>query len=185
MRILALFFLLLIFSGCAVQNSNAVLPSQRGQDYKKEEKKESTKTVEKKITPSTGNTTENSVKKTENSSLKKVAESYLGVRYRYGGTTKKGIDCSGFIWRVFQGVGHKEFQRTSSSELYKMGKKVSRSALQLGDLCFFGPGRSVNHVGIYMGNNKFIHASSSKGVTYSSLDNVYWKPRLIGFRRLY
>lgn len=181
MRFLALFLLLLIISGCAIQNSNAVLPSQRGKDYKKEEKKESAKTVEKK--PSETKTTTR--KTVQNSSFKKVADSYLGVRYRYGGTTKKGMDCSGFIWRVFQGVGHKNFQRTSSSELYKMGKKVSRSALKQGDLCFFGPGRKVNHVGIYMGNNKFIHASSSKGVTYSSLDNVYWKPRLIGFRRLF
>lgn len=182
MRLGILLCLLLLLSGCAIQNSRAVLPSHRKEkkskgatEQKSDLKKSGTKSV-----------TENSAKsKIKVSSLKKVADSYLGIRYKYGGTTRKGIDCSGLIWRVFQDAGQRNFERTSSSELYKMGRSVSRSNLKHGDLCFFGPGRKVNHVGIYMGNNRFIHASSSKGVTYSSLDNVYWKPRIIGFRRVF
>lgn len=177
-------FFILFLSGCAIQNSRAVLPSHREDDTShptEEQKKSSTKkTIEDKSVAK--NSSKNTIKA---SSLKKTADSYLGIRYKYGGTTRKGIDCSGLIWRVFKDVGHKDFERISSSELYKRGKSVSRKNLKQGDLCFFGPGRRVNHVGIYMGNNKFIHASSSKGVTYSSLDNVYWKPRLIGFRRIF
>lgn len=181
MRFLLFFVLFLFFVGCAIQNSRAVLPSHRDKDYKKETP---VKTVTKKTsdTQKKSNTTKTQIKTT---SLKKAADSYLGVRYKYGGTSRKGLDCSGFIWRAFSDAGKRGVERTSSTELYKMGKSVSRSSLKQGDLCFFGPGRKVNHVGIYMGNNKFIHASSSKGVTYSSLDNVYWKPRIIGFRRVY
>lgn len=177
------YFLLLIFlfSGCAVQKSKAVLPSHRSKDKStdnRESKSVQKSNAEKKSIAGS----DSKIKKT---SLKKAADSYLGIRYKYGGTTRKGIDCSGLIWRVFKDVGHHDFERISSSELYKKGRSVSRKNLKQGDLCFFGPGRRVNHVGIYMGNNKFIHASSSKGVTYSSLDNVYWKPRIVGFRRIY
>lgn len=182
MRLFVTTIILLMFlSGCAIQKSKAVLPSHRDKDYKSRTKDDDTS---KKSDTQTSSGTTSKVS-TKTTSLKKAADSYLGVRYKYGGTTRKGIDCSGLIWRVFLDVGHKDFQRTSSTELYKMGKSVSRTSLKQGDLCFFGPGRKVNHVGIYMGNNKFIHASSSKGVTYSSLDNVYWRPRIIGFRRLY
>lgn len=188
---------LLLLSGCALVNSNAVLPSHRSSEYSKKEtpkekssskkspKSTSTKkSTESKETKSTEKKGSASPKKSEVTVLK-AAQSYLGVRYKFGGTTRKGLDCSGLIWRVQQDIGNDKAVRLSSSAMYKKGKPVSRSNLKVGDLCFFGPRKKVNHVGIYIGNNRFIHASSSKGVCYSTLDNVYWAPRLIGFRRLY
>jgi cell wall-associated NlpC family hydrolase len=116
--------------------------------------------------------------------LKKKIKPYIGVRYKYGGTTKKGMDCSGLIWRVFQDLGYVGFSRTSSQVMYNNGTHVKRDKTRPGDLVFFSKNGSVNHVGIYMGKGVFAHASSSKGVMYSNLSNVYWSKRFLGFRRI-
>lgn len=113
----------------------------------------------------------------------KTASQYLGVPYRYGGSSPDGFDCSGYVMYVFQ-KHQKNLPRTSDAQ-YKAGNKVDKTKLKEGDLVFFTtdePGPS--HVGIYYGNNKFIHASSSKGVMISQLSDVYWKPRYIGARRV-
>jgi murein DD-endopeptidase / murein LD-carboxypeptidase len=73
----------------------------------------------------------------------------------------------------------------STKESWKIGKSVSKRNLKQGDVVFFGSMWGVNHNGIYMGNNQFIHASSSKGVMYSSMDDAYWKPKYKGARRYY
>lgn len=109
----------------------------------------------------------------------KEAKRYMGVPYVWGGTTPKGFDCSGFIQYVWQRNGV-SIPRTADIQ-YLTGKKVSRWSLQPGDLVFFTtyePGAS--HNGIYMGNNQFIHASSSRGVTISDLNEDYWKIRYYG-----
>lgn len=116
--------------------------------------------------------------------LKRVVASYLGVRYRYGGTSRRGMDCSGFVWRVFQDLGEKDFPRTSSAHLTKMGKPVFKKNAKPGDLIFFKNRNKIDHVGIYMGNKKFVHASSSQGVTYTSVYSEYYKKRYYCIRRI-
>ncbi len=118
-------------------------------------------------------------------SVIKTAKSYLGTRYRYGGNTRKGIDCSGFTCKVFKKYG-KKLPRTSR-EQSKVGKKVSKMNLKAGDLVFFSSKntRDVTHVGIALGNGKFIHASSSKKkVIVTSLSKKYYVDNYKGARRL-
>lgn len=116
--------------------------------------------------------------------LKRIADSYLGVRYKYGGTNRRGLDCSGFVWRVFTQMGKKDFKRVPANIMRRMGRSVSRRSVQQGDLVFFRRGRKVGHVGIYMGKNMFIHASTKRGVTYTSLNNEYFRNKLVCIRRI-
>ncbi|AOV09273.1 endopeptidase Spr precursor [Sporosarcina ureilytica] len=117
-------------------------------------------------------------------SLYKSASSYLGVPYKYGGTTSSGFDCSGFTQAVFKNNGI-SIPRTTGQQ-YATGQAVSKSNLQAGDLVFFKTGKSgVSHVGIYIGSNNFIHASTSKGVMISSInDPYYWGSRYVGAKRV-
>lgn len=101
---------------------------------------------------------------------------WKGVRYRLGGSTKKGIDCSGFVQRTFREQFGLELPR-STYEQQEMGKSVSRSNLRTGDLVLFRAGSTGRHVGIYIGNNQFVHASTSSGVIISSMNEPYWKKR--------
>lgn len=103
--------------------------------------------------------------------------------YRYGGTSRSGIDCSALVQTAYAQLYGVRLPRTTS-EQRKIGVRVSVRQLQTGDLLFFRPGRTPNHVGIYLGNGRFAHASSSRGVTLSALDNRYWLPRLVDARRV-
>ena len=109
--------------------------------------------------------------------------SWKGVRYRLGGSTKKGIDCSGFVQRTFREQFGMDLPR-STYEQQEMGKSVSRGHLRTGDLVLFRAGSTGRHVGIYIGNNQFVHASTSSGVTISSMDEPYWKKRYNEARRV-
>lgn len=100
--------------------------------------------------------------------------SWKGVRYRLGGSTRKGIDCSAFVQRTFREQFGLELPR-STSEQQETGKSISRAQLRTGDLVLFRAGSTGRHVGIYLGNNQFVHASTSSGVTISSMDEPYWK----------
>jgi cell wall-associated NlpC family hydrolase len=117
--------------------------------------------------------------------LEQIANSYLGVPYRYGGMSRSGLDCSGFVTLVFREVYDKALPR-SSSKMWKAGVPVSLSAARPGDLVFFRGGSfgTIDHVGIYMGKNRFIHASISSGVTYSNLSDSYYSRRFAGIRRV-
>ncbi|WP_029904058.1 C40 family peptidase [Prevotella sp. 10(H)] len=103
---------------------------------------------------------------------------WLGVRYRNGGLSKKGVDCSGFTFLTYQKVYKKKLPR-SSGDMAKMNmQKVSKKNLQTGDLVFFATSKNsskINHVGIYLKNGCFIHASTSKGVIVSHLDEGYYE----------
>jgi NlpC/P60 family/S-layer homology domain len=113
-----------------------------------------------------------------------VAKKYLGVPYKWGGTTVSGFDCSGYITTVYKEIGI-ALPRTSSS-MYNTGSSVSKKDLRVGDLVFFNTyGSGVSHVGIYIGENEFIHASSNKGVTISNVnDPYYWAGRYVGAKRV-
>ena len=103
---------------------------------------------------------------------------WLGAPHRLGGSTKRGVDCSGFVAIMFREVYRKQLARSSADMLKYNCKKVSRSKLQEGDLVFFRTGsgkkKVPNHVGIYLKNGKFIHTSTSKGVMVSSLSEPYF-----------
>jgi len=101
---------------------------------------------------------------------------FKGTPYKYGGTDKNGIDCSGFTQAVYKNAFKMELPRTTA-EMAKLGRKVSKKKLKPGDLVFFRPSRKYQHVGIYIGENSFVHSSTSKGVIRSRLDNVYWKKK--------
>lgn len=117
--------------------------------------------------------------------LKEVSSKYVGVRYSYGGTSSKGFDCSGYVRHVFKELGITSLNRTSS-EMYNQGTKVSKGDLEPGDLVFFNTsGKRVSHVGIYIGSGKFIHASTSKGVIKTNInDKYYWGKKYVGAKRI-
>lgn len=111
-------------------------------------------------------------------SLLSVAQEHLGVRYRYGGMNPSGFDCSGFICYVYErGVGKKLPRTARAQSTY--GDILDRDELVAGDLIFFDTSSrgKINHSGIYLGEGKFIHASSGKvySVTISSLDKGFYK----------
>jgi len=115
--------------------------------------------------------------------LENVDEWY-GVRYRTGGNTKSGVDCSGFTVAVYAAVYGFALPRVSR-EQYRISRKISTTELQEGDLVFFNTnGSGVSHVGIYLGNNKFIHASVSRGVMVNGLFEPYYSKRFIGAGRI-
>ncbi|WP_332850592.1 C40 family peptidase [Bacillus sp. mrc49] len=112
----------------------------------------------------------------------KVAKSELGTKYKMGGISSSGFDCSGLVKYSYQKAG-KNLPRTAA-DIYKKGKSVK--TLQKGDLMFFAPNKAKKptHVAIYIGDNQFIHSASSKGVSYAQTNNPYWKPKYIGAKRL-
>lgn len=116
--------------------------------------------------------------------LKKAAYGFLGTRYRFGGTTRKGLDCSSFVQQVFREMDVR-LPRTAR-EQYEVGERIPYSELQKGDLLFFRTYASFpSHVGIYLGNNRMIHASSrDRRVVISSLDTPYYRSRFIGAKRI-
>ena len=111
-----------------------------------------------------------------------VLKPWLGTPYMSGGASKSGTDCSGFVSSVYLEKEGMYIPRTTVDE-YKMGKIVSKGDWVIGDLVFFGEKSKVNHVGIYVGNGNFIHASTSRGVMISPLSDAYWEPKYIGARR--
>lgn len=113
----------------------------------------------------------------DNIELLEMCARWLGTPYKYGGNSRKGVDCSGFTVKVYLAVYNKKLERSSASILSKNCKRIKQKELKQGDLVFFATGKSrkkVNHVGIYLKDNKFVHASSSRGVIVSSLKEPYY-----------
>ncbi len=113
-------------------------------------------------------------------------QQFVGIPYRKGGTTTNGLDCSGFARLVYDQIfgidlPHSSVAQFSFSDL----KKIDKQDMQPGDLIFFGNKgkKRINHVGVYISDNKFIHASSTEGIKVSGLDEQYWKKRFVGTKR--
>jgi cell wall-associated NlpC family hydrolase len=113
------------------------------------------------------------------------AERWLGTPYRYGSTTRAGTDCSGFTMRVYEESGTGTLPR-STKDQFNIGAPIERESLRTGDLVFFNTnGIGVSHVGLYVGNDTVIHASSTYGVVRQSLSATYLAKAYIGARRVW
>lgn len=117
-------------------------------------------------------------------SLEALANTWLGTKYKMGGTTKSGIDCSGYVMVIY-----KELYQISlihnAAKIFKdpRGESVSRGNLKEGDLVFFGDFWGISHIGIYLNGDRFTHASTSRGVMISPMNDKYWSPKYKGARR--
>jgi cell wall-associated NlpC family hydrolase len=111
-----------------------------------------------------------------NVNLLKLIDEWFGVSYCTGGHTKDCIDCSAFTHIILQDVYNVNIPR-NSREQYSSSEKINLEDLNEGDLVFFTNGGEISHVGVYIQNNKFVHASTSSGVMISDLNDSYWKPR--------
>lgn len=108
---------------------------------------------------------------------------WKGTPYRMGGNTMRGVDCSGFVKHIYNKLFSLDVPR-SSREFMSTGQRIDKDELKPGDLIVFSPRSYPSHVGIYIGNNKFIHASRNKGVSMADLDQRYWKRAFRMARRL-
>lgn len=116
--------------------------------------------------------------------MSRIINSYLGVPYQYGGDTKSGTDCSGLVAQVYRKYAGFNLPR-STKKLYQLVKQVEQDDLAYGDLVFFSDGWfSVSHVGIYIGEGRFVHSAKSSGVIVSSLNENYYRRRYRGARRV-
>ncbi|MCD6594214.1 C40 family peptidase [bacterium] len=171
-KIIYTFFLIagIVFVGCAP--SPRYLPRGRAIQIAKKKKVSEKSTISAQKIPTDG-------------SLYGTINLYLGTPYKYGGTGKKGIDCSGFVQKVFSEALDINLPRTVAQQ-WKFGRAIGNDELAFSDLVFFRTTRkkTPSHIGIYIGGNKFAHASSSLGVTITPMTDSYWSKRYIGARRV-
>lgn len=173
--IAALAVLAILFSGCAV-------PQRTGYDRNANGyKAKSAATAPKKSTTTQANRV-STPNRNSTSSLHKHIEPWLGTPYAFSGSTKSGTDCSGFVMNIFRewkGISLPH----STRDTWDFGTSVSKGSLREGDVVFFGTWLGVNHNGIYLGDGTFAHASSSKGVIITPMNDPYWAGRYKGARR--
>ena len=122
------------------------------------------------------------VETVKNANLFRVIDDWYGVKYLYGGETKRGIDCSALMQVFFTALYGITLPRTAKMQ-YDFSRRISRTELREGDLLFFNTRGGVSHVGMYLQNNKFVHASV-RGVAISDMFEPYYASRLIGTGRI-
>lgn len=119
------------------------------------------------------------INRKDNLALYTKAGEWLGVPYRYGGTTPQGIDCSALVGRIYQQVYARPLQRHTEDIARKDCRRIGKHSLKPGDLVFFNTStkkrKGINHVGLFLKDGHFIHASTSKGVIISNLRENYYK----------
>ncbi len=113
----------------------------------------------------------------------KEFKKWEGTPHKMGGNSKRGIDCSGFVHHIYTKLFNLNVPRTTR-QFFTTGTVINRLQLKPGDLVAFRPHSYPRHVGIYIGNNKFIHASTTKGVMMSNLGNPYWEKYYVMSRRI-
>ena len=123
------------------------------------------------------------VESLNNSTLYSFIEEWWATRYHYGGSTKNGIDCSAYSGTLLGRVWGVKTPRTARA-MYDVAEKVDRENLKEGDLVFFNTRGGVSHVGVYLGNGYFTHASTGNGVTINNLDENYYRSKFISGGRL-
>jgi hypothetical protein len=123
------------------------------------------------------------VEELQNIRLLTFIDDWYSTRYRYGGSSKRGIDCSAFTAGLLSEVFNVSLPRTCR-EQYHATERIRRTELQEGDLVFFNIRKGISHVGVYLRNNKFVHASSSSGVMISDLHESYFGKRFAGAGRV-
>lgn len=128
--------------------------------------------------------TDRNVEDITDTPLYNFIDNWMGTRYRYGGTDSIGIDCSSFAAKLMQQIFNVSLPRTSK-EQYLACSKLNRDDLKEGDLVFFDTRGGVSHVGVYLGNNYFVHSSVRGGVMINSLDEDYYRDRFISGGRVY
>jgi cell wall-associated NlpC family hydrolase len=126
---------------------------------------------------------EESVESMTNERLIAFLENWYGTPYQFGGDTKTGIDCSAFTCLLMDSVFNITLPRTAKNQ-YNSSQKIRREDLNQGDLVFFNTTGGISHVGVYLANNKFVHAATSSGVMISDLDEAYFKRRYVGATRV-
>jgi len=116
-------------------------------------------------------------------SLLEQYQQWKDVKYHYGGLSKSGVDCSGFVFLTFKDQFKVTLPRSTQDQA-EVGTRIPITQLKPGDLVLFKIGFNGRHIGIYAGEQKFLHASTSRGVIFSSLDNPYWKENFWQARRV-
>lgn len=168
-----------LFTGCSFKTSEQEV-NMSGK-YKKPEYSESSSSINKKYQrfkkssrsfDDYASINYMTMKSDLNNGLYNFYTQWEGVRYQMGGESKTGVDCSGFVRKVFKEKFSIEMPRTTLLQS-DVGKEISKDELEIGDLVFFKTGKT-NHVGVYMDKGKFIHASTSLGVTISDLNSDYY-----------
>ncbi|MCP9750350.1 C40 family peptidase [Ferruginibacter sp. HRS2-29] len=125
---------------------------------------------------------EREVETLTNLTLLNFIDDWWGTRYRYGGTTRAGIDCSAFVGLLMSSVYGLRLPRTAR-DIYAASEKIAKEDMLEGDMVFFNTRGGVSHVGFYLGGGYFVHASVSSGVTISNLDESYYSKKFIGAAR--
>ena len=115
--------------------------------------------------------------------LRAQEQRWHGTPYRWGGLTREGVDCSGFVMTIYQDLFDLSLPRTTAEQV-QVGQAVAQGELQAGDLIFFHPSGKARHVGLYLSAGEFAHASTSKGITISHLDETYWREAYWTTRRV-
>ena len=126
---------------------------------------------------------EQPVETVTNERLISFLESWYGTPYKFGGGDRVGIDCSAFCAMLMDTVYGVALPRTARSQ-YEMGYKIKKDQLAQGDLVFFNTTGGISHVGVYLANNKFVHAATSTVVVISDLEDMYYRKRFIGANRV-
>jgi cell wall-associated NlpC family hydrolase len=116
--------------------------------------------------------------------LQEEMKGYIGIPYRSGGTSLQGMDCSGFARTIYANLFGIQLPHNSAAQFsFPKLQNIDEDELKTGDLVFFSRKKRINHVGVYLGDGNFIHATNGNGIMISSLDDQHWKTRMVGTKR--